>query len=310
MRKQPIEETRNGLAKVCPRPVLIEFRHPWERVLFDEMRDANPMFHLMESLWMLAGKRDVEFIQLFNSNMRNYSDDGEVFNGAYGYRWREYFGYDQIATAVEVLKKSPHSRQAVIAMWDGYEDLGSKSLDLPCNLMIAFRINQGKLIMTTYNRSNDVVWGLLGANAVHLTMLQEYMAVSLGCQMGEWYHFSNNLHVYEKHWPLLEDDLLTNDRADWEWLPYPKRVPIDKPDEFYMDCLELCEGKVDYFETEFFDTVVAPAVQSWQAWKGGDKEQALSLADCIQAEDWGIAIHGWYQRRINRDTIQADSRSA
>jgi hypothetical protein len=34
--------------------------------------------------------------------------------------------------------------------------------------------------MTVTNRSNDLCWGMLGANYVHFTILQEYLAARLG----------------------------------------------------------------------------------------------------------------------------------
>ena len=38
-----------------PGPVSTIYDNPTERVLFDATRDANPFFHLIESLWILGG---------------------------------------------------------------------------------------------------------------------------------------------------------------------------------------------------------------------------------------------------------------
>src|SRR5690606_25799426 len=35
---------------------ITEYSHPQERVLFSAVRDANPFFHFMESLWIMAGR--------------------------------------------------------------------------------------------------------------------------------------------------------------------------------------------------------------------------------------------------------------
>ena len=61
--------TRNGQALVIPEPVIMTYECPWERVLFSPVRDANPIFHLMESIWILAGRGDVGFVQNFNSKI-------------------------------------------------------------------------------------------------------------------------------------------------------------------------------------------------------------------------------------------------
>src|SRR5690606_9539658 len=88
--------SRNGPVLEHRGPVATVYEKPRERVMLNATRDANPFFHLMEALWMLAGRRDVAWINQFNSNIANYSDDGVVFHGAYGHRWRHYFGKDQI----------------------------------------------------------------------------------------------------------------------------------------------------------------------------------------------------------------------
>ena len=51
--------TRNGLVKEFISPVAITYNKPLERVLFYPERDANPVFHFMESLWMLNGNNDL-----------------------------------------------------------------------------------------------------------------------------------------------------------------------------------------------------------------------------------------------------------
>src|SRR5258708_2083148 len=84
------------------------------------MRDANPFFHVMETLWMLAGRNDLPWLVRFNKRFASYSDDGGATQpGAYGYRWRNYFGHDQLMDIILELKQNPDSRRVVLAMWDG-----------------------------------------------------------------------------------------------------------------------------------------------------------------------------------------------
>jgi thymidylate synthase len=52
------------------------------------------------------------------------------------------------------------------------------------------------LDLTVLCRSNDVVWGAYGANAVHFSVLQEYLAGRIGVDVGVMYQFSNNYHGY------------------------------------------------------------------------------------------------------------------
>lgn len=202
------EPTRNGPALVAPGPVATVYRDPRRRVLFDPLRDANPFFHLFESLWILAGRRDVRFLSWFNSRIANYSDDGDTFHAAYGYRLRKQWGFDQIEAACKILRENPQSRQAVLQIWNPLLDLGVDSKDLPCNDMVMLRVRESvlsfhpskrELDITVCNRSNDAIWGAYGANAVQFSMLQEYMAWHLNVGVGKYVQMSHNLHVYTEN---------------------------------------------------------------------------------------------------------------
>src|SRR3954462_5286059 len=133
------EESRNGPVLVAPGPVLTEYERPCERVLFHRARDANPFFHLFEALGMLAGRNDVAWVGQYAKNMFNYSDDGEALHGAYGFRWREFSGLDQLEHIVQPLREQPNSRRAVLSMWAPNGDLvtsegagGIHMKDVPC----------------------------------------------------------------------------------------------------------------------------------------------------------------------------------
>src|ERR1043166_5799013 len=115
--KQP---SRVGDVIVGPEPVITVYKNPLNRVLFSPMRNANPFFHVMESLWMLAGRNDLPWLTQFNGRFSSYSDDGgQTQPGAYGYRWRQHFRYDQLETIIVELKNNPATRRCVLTMWDG-----------------------------------------------------------------------------------------------------------------------------------------------------------------------------------------------
>ena len=63
------QESRNGMTREAITPVTTVYQKPWERVLFSAERDANPFFHLFESIWMLAGSNDLSKLLYFNSGM-------------------------------------------------------------------------------------------------------------------------------------------------------------------------------------------------------------------------------------------------
>lgn len=194
-------DSRNGPVLISPCPVTTIYEKPMERVLFWKERDANPFFHLYEALWMLAGRNDVAGVVRYAKQMAEYSDDGETLHGAYGYRWRNWFttlrGPDQLTIIAETLRSNPDDRRCVLQMWDVSEDLGLAGKDFPCNLTATFQRDQnGRLDLTVFCRSNDIIWGCYGANAVHFSVLLDYMAAWVGCPVGVYRQVSVNWHAY------------------------------------------------------------------------------------------------------------------
>jgi hypothetical protein len=202
-------DSRNGPVLRFPGPCTVIYEKPLERVVFWPQRDANPFFHVLESMWMLAGRNDVAYPASIVETMRDFSDDGTTFNGAYGHRWRHHFGYDQLKAIAHNLRYNLDDRRQVLSMWDGKHDPGhaeAGSKDVPCNTHAYFTVVEGKLDMMVCNRSNDIVWGALGANCVHFSYLQEYMANAIGVPVGRYWQVSNNMHLYvERHEKLLSE---------------------------------------------------------------------------------------------------------
>jgi thymidylate synthase len=231
------EDTRAGRALVAPGPVATVYSHPRERVMFSALRDANPFFHVGEALWMLAGRRDVAFLNNFvrDFGARFAEPDGTIHD-AYGYRWRHAFGFDQLDAVVSQLSVTPGSRQAVISMWDptvdtatgGEEDLTGSWKTRPCNTHAYLRIRntdwsgipadvaapmETVLDITVCCRSNDVVFGAYGANVTQFSILQEYLAARLDVGVGTYTQFSNNYHIYEDQMKKLSVSSVTGHRV-------------------------------------------------------------------------------------------------
>jgi len=301
-----LEMSRAGPVKTMPVPVTTSYQRPYERVLFDAKRDCNPFFHLLESLWMLAGRNDVDWISEFSSNIVNYSDDGKTFHGAYGHRWRNHFGKDQLYELVTMLKRDPETRRAGLGMWDPRADCNAEGKDFPCNMQIVFRWRSHGLDMTVYNRSNDAIWGAYGANAVHMSMLHEWMSTMIGAKQGIYYQVSNDFHAYVDVFhkvgvpqPMPDD-------------PYSRgevcAIPIiDDIERWNKELFAFMEHPLDTgFTEEFFAGVARPMVQAWRAFKSKNLVAAQSHTQTISAPDWRKACNEWIIRRVER----AASRSA
>jgi hypothetical protein len=311
MAKGVRDTSRNGAVIVAPGPVIIAYKKPQERVLLGhEKRNANPFLHLMEALWMLAGRRDAAFLAQFTQQIMQYAEDDGNFHGAYGYRWRKHFELegggglvDQIGTIITMLREDPRNRRVVLQMWDPLADLGTSYKDLPCNISVLPRIVDGKLDITVINRSNDAIWGAFGSNQVTFSVLQEYLAAFIGVGVGTYYQISNNFHAYEavlqKHWPV--------DNAPDYYINGVKTQPlVTNPaafDDELCHFLEVVETAVSLnirlprFANSFLKETAWPMMQAHRLWKEGNKVAAMGKATYIEADDWRMAVIDWFNWR-------------
>src|SRR3974390_1532437 len=137
------EETRIGRALTAQEPVAIHYSNPKQHVLLNPVRDANPFFHLMEAMWMLAGRQDAAFLGYYIKDFSKLYGKNGIVMDAYGQRWLYGAGYDQLTEIVNQLRKEPNTRQCVLQMWGaGRDDLRAVS-SKPCNLVATFRIQSG-----------------------------------------------------------------------------------------------------------------------------------------------------------------------
>jgi thymidylate synthase len=338
-------DSRAGRVIVAPTPVMSIYERPMERVLLDAKRDANPFFHLMEGLWMLAGRDDAAFLDHYVKDFGSrFAENGVIIHGAYGKRWRSSLGFDQLEEIVRRLRADPTDRQCVLQMWDsrefieedgsnntelGNDDLQGKWKDRPCNTHCYFRVRMepdpdfelGKhprigtltLDMTILCRSNDIVWGAYGANAVHMSMLMEYVAGRVGCGIGTMFQFSNNYHAYVDMLDKLGDpeDLdggdpyddgavysvaMGTDWVNWDddlvqFMSWHDSSLGNMPDR------EVLNPLVPSRNQWFYHTAGNVALANWR-WKNGFRTGARLAAENIGAPDWRAACVEWIDRRM------------
>lgn len=290
------EESRNGPVVTLQSPTIIEIERPWERVLWTPERKANPFFHLLEFVWMLAGSRSSQWISQFNSRMKTYAEDDGTINGAYGYRWKVHWGMDQIAKVIDKLRLDQSTRQAVLTMWDPALDLAPHR-DIPCNTHIYFRIVDGKLHMMVCNRSNDLVWGAFGANAVHMTYLHELVARSVGVDIGMYRVMTNNLHIY-KDLPIFNDLWDHTESMDHyrNVTTYPLLSGMETYEMLVEDAHALILETKRPFKTHWFNEVAFPMFVAYM-----DRLQRRSsgkrLLTYVMAEDWRLACQQYVERK-------------
>lgn len=295
------QASRNGPTLEIPQPVSICYQQPLEHVLFDPVREINPFLHFFEPLWILAGRRDVQFMRFILPKFKEYADNPFTFHGAYGYRMRN--GLDQIRGIIDNFKENPDDRRNV-AMIRVPEDVDYHGNDSPCNVAVAFRIRSNRLDMQVFNRSNDYIWGALGTNAVQFSVLQEYIAGHVGCEMGTYHQTTNCMHVYTDNpqWELLKDTPLIIEDPYVEF-QLPHFPMMDDPEGFDWDLTKFF-GEIDFGEytqnsntycTKYFQYVVVPM---WNAFLSHKYDSSgLAVVDEIGATDWNLVTKRWLEKR-------------
>ena len=112
------------------------------------------------------------------------------------------------------------------------EHLSSETPDVPCTYALNFRIRENKLNMTVHMRSQDAIFGM-GNDAPTFSFIQEMIYVTLRSTypdlvMGNYHHFVDSLHVYEKHFSMLEE--IINNPIEFESIDCPRIFSEDEVD--------------------------------------------------------------------------------
>lgn len=195
---------------------------------------------ILELLWFLKGSTDNNWLKERGVSIWNEwaAPDGDL-GPIYGYQWRswpapngEYI--DQIAEAVETLKKNPDSRRIIVSAWN-VADIPRMAL-APCHAFFQFYVADGKLSCQLYQRSADIFLGV-PFNIASYALLTHMMAQQCNLEVGDFVWTGGDCHLYSNH--LEQVDL----QLSRDFFPLPKLNILRKP--------------VSIFDYEFEDFEIA-----------------------------------------------------
>jgi thymidylate synthase len=207
--------------------VLLELTDP--RARFSRSESKGKLFSCLgEFLWYLSGSNDAQFIDYYIPGYASdFSDDGgKSIYGGYGPRLFNMRGVDQVKNVIQLLKRNPVSRRAVVQLFNA-EDLVSRFSDIPCTCTLQFLIRDEKLILITHMRSNDAFIGL-PHDIFCFTMFQELVANALSVELGSYMHLVGSLHIYEDKFDEANAFIA---EGFHEKTPMPRMPPGDPWDE-------------------------------------------------------------------------------
>ena len=164
---------------------------PMDNFINEPHRKWNPEYAMREWRWYLSGDPSAVEISKYAPIWRNMMDEDGNVRSNYGWQWKRN---DQISKVIDLLKSNPNTRKATISIYDGKE-IDTYSRDTPCTYAVQFTILDGKLNMAVLMRSNDLWYGFCN-DQYCFSMLQQMIADFLSIEVGTYYHFAHNLHLY------------------------------------------------------------------------------------------------------------------
>lgn len=185
-------------------------------------RKLNLTYCKREWLWYIGADPYDDSIQQYAQMWAKLKQpDGRYFSN-YGHY---IFGGhpSQFDYVVDQLTTDRDSRRASMVLLER-DHLFKENVDTVCTYAINFAIVQGRFNMTVHMRSNDVVFGLTN-DAFAFWQLAEFVFVRLlrvhpDLIRGSYTHIADSLHVYERHFDML-DRILRHPVMDTIEVPRP-----------------------------------------------------------------------------------------
>ena len=175
---------------------------PMLNAIVTKKRKWSKEYAEAEWQWYLSGDRNISKIGYIYGKIpeiwKRMADGNGNVNSNYGWQWQRN---KQIDKVVDILKNYRETRQATISIYDGKE-IKDYSHDTPCTYAIQFTIVHGRLDTCVTMRSNDLWYGFCN-DQYCFSKLQELVAKEINMDIGTYYHFAHNLHIYNDKLGLL-----------------------------------------------------------------------------------------------------------
>ena len=150
--------------------------------------------------WYLSGDPNIKKLgELYGkvpAIWKRMADVNGNVNSNYGWQWQRD---QQLDYVIGLLRTQPETRQAAISIYDGKE-IHKYDHDTPCTYAVQFTVLDDKLNMSVVMRSNDLWYGFCN-DQYQFSNLQLLVAYETGYDVGTYYHFAHNLHLYNDKLP-------------------------------------------------------------------------------------------------------------
>jgi len=170
--------------------------------IITEKRKWSKEYAEAEWQWYLSGDPNInklgEIYGKIPGIWKRMADNKGNVNSNYGWQWQRN---KQLAKVINLLKREKYTRQATISIYDGKE-IDKYTNDTPCTYAVQFTIVDNRLNMCVTMRSNDLWYGFCN-DQYCFSKLQELVAKEINMDIGSYYHFAHNLHIYNDKLGLI-----------------------------------------------------------------------------------------------------------
>jgi thymidylate synthase len=220
----------------------VRSRGVWGHVLRFDLSEGFPLVTtkkthfrsiVTELLFFLRGYTDVRWLQERRCRIWNEWATEEQcrrrgleefdLGPIYGWQWRHFGagyrgmksdradavsyqgeGIDQLLWAQSELRTNPDNRQVIINAWNAV-DKPRQALP-PCHVLVHFRVYNGSLNATMFQRSCDCFLGV-PFNIASYALFTMMMAQCCDLEPGIFAHFLSDAHLYENHMEQVRTQL-------------------------------------------------------------------------------------------------------
>lgn len=202
---------RGFKTKELIKPQLI-IENPNYCIITNKARKFSNKYLKAELEWYLSGEKSIDKIKHCASMWEKIKNTDGTANSNYGeivFKQRlENFDGNQFDWVIKKLKDDKDSRQAII----NYNQTKHKydlNKDFVCTIDTQYLIRNDKLISFNDMRSNDLIYGFSYDfpffSYLHNEIYNELKKTFPELKSGRIIHTPTSLHVYEKHFKMLED---------------------------------------------------------------------------------------------------------
>jgi thymidylate synthase len=227
--------------------------HIWDEWAYKRFVESrNSKFEIRNSKLKQRKQKPIlnqeEFIGKIKTDNKFAERWGEL-GPIYGRQWRKWETsdgrvIDQIAWAINKLKKTPTRKHIMIAAWNPefvYEMAASRKKSVvlpPCHSFFQINVNdKNELSLQLYQRSSDVFLGV-PFNIASYALLALMFAHVGKFKPGEFVHTFGDVHIYGNHMDQVKEQLTRKPRS----FPTIKLNPkVKNIDDFKIEDFELID---------------------------------------------------------------------